>query len=529
VRPFHLLAFPTGVIAILAFAPAAIWGNTSASTKAAERKLLSAIQAGKTADFSTLPDEQRTIGAEFLKRLLFDASEAPSPKASVHIKGAILKYFSIEDDQRKNKKIPFELFLDSCVIENFLCPDCYFQKGLRISGSYFRTGGALKLDGAQIQGPLEVESANNVVVSLVKTRVTGPVRVSLTASSALVADSLRAESVEVNASAPTELRLTNAMTEFMNFHVQGDGISGIDVQGSIVGALSIEANGPLVVNSSRLTAKNAFFFDRAADSTACNASCLENTQLILDRSNIERTLSVTARTHFLLTSGLTVKETATFNVDASFADLSFSTFDALDWVYHPDSHTTLNGVSFRTLNVSPSSDPGFHPSVPVSLNFLRQSQFPISAFAAYQSQLKTQGDNASTERAYIEMHKTLRDQEWQHWFTWPLGIVDLFQQYVLGFGHSPVPPLSWSLTFVVFGAFAFRKATHMQPRVDKPSDYSGAWYSLELFLPIVDLGVAKEWRPKSDSKWRVAYARVHQMAGWVLVPVALAAITGVVK
>ena len=50
------------------------------------------------------------------------------------------------------------------------------------------------------------------------------------------------------------------------------------------------------------------------------------------------------------------------------------------------------------------------------------------------------------------------------------------------------------------------------------------WYSVELFLPVVDLGVAKSWRPGTN---RLAMcARFHQLSGWVLIPVALAAITG---
>jgi len=69
----------------------------------------------------------------------------------------------------------------------------------------------------------------------------------------------------------------------------------------------------------------------------------------------------------------------------------------------------------------------------------------------------------------------------------------------------------------------------MEPKAENPAAYSPLWYSLELFLPVVDLGMAKEWRPESSAGWRVVYARFHQLAGWVLVPVALAAVTGAFK
>ena len=57
--------------------------------------------------------------------------------------------------------------------------------------------------------------------------------------------------------------------------------------------------------------------------------------------------------------------------------------------------------------------------------------------------------------------------------------------------------------------------------------YSRFWYSPELFLPVVELGMAKNWRPKESALH--TYARVHQLAGWTLVPTSLAALTGAIK
>jgi len=62
-----------------------------------------------------------------------------------------------------------------------------------------------------------------------------------------------------------------------------------------------------------------------------------------------------------------------------------------------------------------------------------------------------------------------------------------------------------------------------------PPEYSPVWYSIELFLPVVDLGVAKSWRPSAKKRRLATYARFHQLSGWVLVPVALAALTGLAK
>jgi hypothetical protein len=309
----------------------------------------------------------------------------------------------------------------------------------------------------------------------------------------------------------------------------GAGSSHIEIPDAIIDSLSVYSGGPIRINALNLQAKSATF---AADPDEIESLIKAQplpTDIALDRSNIERNLYVGIPVGYLSLKGITVKQNAIFDVNTRTADLSFASFDLVKWRVYREQSTNidLNGVSFRILMVT--QDPSISSSIPDALDLLRKAKSPTSAFTAYQSQLKTQGESEAAEKSYVEMREVMRHQEWQHSITWPLGVVDIFQQYVLGFGHSPVPPMFWSICFVVFGTFAFRKVVHMQERVENPADFSGAWYSLELFLPIVDLGVAKEWRPKADSKWRVVYARVHQIAGWVLVPAALAAITGVVK
>ena len=106
-------------------------------------------------------------------------------------------------------------------------------------------------------------------------------------------------------------------------------------------------------------------------------------------------------------------------------------------------------------------------------------------------------------------------------------VIDHAQSMFLGYGRSALQPLLWSLAFVALGTIAFRNKGRMEPVGEHPARFSPLWYSLELFLPVVDLGVAKSWRPRFPGL--LTYARIHQLAGWILIPVALAAITGVFK
>jgi hypothetical protein len=254
--------------------------------------------------------------------------------------------------------------------------------------------------------------------------------------------------------------------------------------------LWVDAGGPTRINALQLQAKNVTLTANPDATKAIIEKQPLSTDISLDRSIIDKNLYVGIPTGYLSLKGTTVRQNAIFDVNTGAADLSLANFDVFVWKGYRNTKMNLNGLSFRTLEVA--NDSGLNPSFSDSLDLLRKAQSSISAFTAYQVQLKAQGENANAERAFIAMREKIRNDDWQQWITWPLGIVDLFQEYVLGFGHSPVPPLLWSLAFIAFGVRTFRKVDHMSPRVENPSDYSGAWYSLELFLPIVDLGVAKE-------------------------------------
>ncbi len=59
--------------------------------------------------------------------------------------------------------------------------------------------------------------------------------------------------------------------------------------------------------------------------------------------------------------------------------------------------------------------------------------------------------------------------------------------------------------------------------------YNPFWYSVDLFVPLTRLHATNMWRPKSDRWWTWHYLRIHHLLGWILIPLGLAAITGLVK
>ncbi len=161
---------------------------------------------------------------------------------------------------------------------------------------------------------------------------------------------------------------------------------------------------------------------------------------------------------------------------------------------------------------------------------LQVAQYSQSAYQSLQNELTWRGQVPESDEVFFAMHHANRAEQWaKSAKNWPWCVFDSFQEYVLGYGRAALTPFLWSCLFVLLGLFAFQERNKMIKTADdgKPPEFSAAWYSLELFLPVVDLGMARAWRP--STRLLQTYARVHQVAGWVLVPVALAAITGVAR
>jgi hypothetical protein len=57
--------------------------------------------------------------------------------------------------------------------------------------------------------------------------------------------------------------------------------------------------------------------------------------------------------------------------------------------------------------------------------------------------------------------------------------------------------------------------------------YHSSWYSLDTFLPFIDLQTAKFWTLGSKRAW--IWIRVQIILGYFLVPIALLAVTGNIK
>jgi len=128
---------------------------------------------------------------------------------------------------------------------------------------------------------------------------------------------------------------------------------------------------------------------------------------------------------------------------------------------------------------------------------------------------------------------------WKKIWVSPRIIGSYLLKWLVGYGRHPENALFYSMAVVIFGWWVFRyqpetrgKLRKMEPQDPGKAErvYNAFWYSLDLFAPAIDLYAANYWKPKSDPQFRFArrYVRFHRLLGWILVPIGLAALTGLI-
>jgi len=99
------------------------------------------------------------------------------------------------------------------------------------------------------------------------------------------------------------------------------------------------------------------------------------------------------------------------------------------------------------------------------------------------------------------------------------------------YGRRPELAFIWSAFIVSIGYFVFRpkEAMELQQPEATSQNFNPLRYSLDLFLPFIDLQAANVWLPKQGRYFAQHYMRVHTILVWILIPIGLAALTGIIK
>jgi hypothetical protein len=193
------------------------------------------------------------------------------------------------------------------------------------------------------------------------------------------------------------------------------------------------------------------------------------------------------------------------------------------------------------------------------LMLAEHSTYSPQVYRHLEEYFEKRGHSDLADQVYIAQKRRERREilEWYSITWWWSLFLDLFIRY----GRSPDLAFLYSLFVVVFGSIVFWRKDGMRPtasdappQIKTPShipktlprwmrmqmmasqtksnalvDYNPIWYSLDLFISIVDLRMAEDWEPSPERQWARAYMRIHIILGWVLIPIGLLALTGVIR
>jgi hypothetical protein len=221
------------------------------------------------------------------------------------------------------------------------------------------------------------------------------------------------------------------------------------------------------------------------------------------------------------------------------ADFRYADFGSLflwpvSWPKHTP-HSHMQGMNYKYFQAA-AEELKSHKEL---LKLADQSSYTADVYSTLEEFFKRQGYHHDADTAFIA--KKLRERKQYSsrgrgvrkyflsgdWLRW-LGSTMLY--LLVGYGRRPWQAAIPCAGFIVLGWVLF-SPKKMEPRNpgEAPGVYSRFWYSLGLFLPFVDLQADKVWKPKSDQTCLRNYMRVHILLGWILIPLVLAAITGLIK
>lgn len=443
------------------------------------------------------------------------ASELSSELLSVKDNSLLIAHriisgpLKIDADHQPTVPITFKVeFRDCEFTDDVVVKKVNFGQSVRFLRVKFDRG--LELDSVSVKGDLrldDVEAGKPILISL-----------------SLVEGDLR-----INSPAASVLQIENLTANNMIVKLGKDPIERLDFIHLRAGRLSLSAQGGTIAKVHQLNLTNVNLSETLV---------LQNLEL---QDVTAVSLSVAKRTLFLPVTTISQR-----------LDLSSASLGGFEWIFNKrvelPAKLEMDGATFGNLAIArhlPPEGPASGKETgrvrvdqhDYGLDFLDRAEYYEPAYAAYESSLKTRGQSDKADGVYFAMRDRRRYTEFRDAEGGWAKIVAAFN-YVIGFGHkwlfgygrSWVYPLAWCVVFVLVGTVIFGDADRMQ-RVDEHSShvFSPIWYSVDLFVPILSLGVAKNWGPKEGFRLLHFYSKFLSLIGLIFISAMAGALTGTLK
>ncbi len=223
--------------------------------------------------------------------------------------------------------------------------------------------------------------------------------------------------------------------------------------------------------------------------------------------------------------GPCVLDDVTIDTQAALQDSSLQTLLLTHAVWPTDTRQVrLDGITYRNISAGNEAN-----SWQTLLDWANHAAYSADVYSTLEQYYRQRGYPEQADAVFVaerrrERVEVLGGPTSPGWW-WNL-ILDAF----VVFGRRPARAFIWGALIVAIGVFMFRRR-YMEPLRPEYAEhgYSALWYSLDLFVPVLDLLTANRWTPRKEY-WLVRdYLRVHVILGWLLIPIGLAALSGILK
>jgi len=470
---------------------------------AADRWVEKKVRAGEVADLQQrFPDQaDRVLSASFLIKLLtIPPRDSGIRRPRLVIKNAVV----IEPIDLQLAEIPYQTSLVACDFkEEVDVRSSHFQKSLGLMSSSFTQ---VKFSSIKVEGVLDATDAKFTSVD----------------------DTTTFHGMDAR-QANFQNALFNGRVDFANvtigrgFILDAARFTNPDQEVSFNG---IDVGGSFAVRSAQFAGRVNFvganirrqFRAEGADFTNDHKKVLFSRMNVGDGAFFR---PVREEDFFLRGVKKIVGDKVVFRGPVSFSNARFGSIDFSD-VSWPNS-IGLAGMSYGSIDVE--HEPGSQEWLDTLKVLAGRSKFDTSVYLTLEAFLQQEGYEEHADAVYAAM-KT-RQRESLSWFSaarWK----SLFLEILVCHGRCPSWAFVWSIPFVLLGCLVFRHSEMeaIDPK-DRGLDYYAIWYSLDLYVPFINLRTADAWRPKARRSQN--YMRFHTIVGWILIPIGLAALTGIIR
>lgn len=257
----------------------------------------------------------------------------------------------------------------------------------------------------------------------------------------------------------------------------------------------------------------------------------KNVRLDLSRTIVKRELRIwDTKFETLIATLLQVEASASLNKVSIENDVSLEhsrflrlKFSDVSWPSDTQS-VRLEGMKYEHIEADDGAD-----SWEKLLEMAEGARYNVSVYSNLEEFFKQQGHGERANKVFVARKR--RERRETSWWAIHKKLAHFFLDYSVRYGRSPARAFGLGAIVILIGCGVFWSQGGMvlQNPDAELCNYGPFWYSVDLFVPFIDLKAASAWIPGPENWFGWLWMRIQMILGWILIPTGIAAWTGLIK